>query len=95
MRARPLLLAALLAPACARKDAAEDPAAFSLAFVEAARSPAGLSAELVDAVWSDRVDLLVMGESGRGNMTRLLEGNTVEKVLRVAPCSILRVNPAP
>lgn len=51
------------------------------------------AAEILDAVLSEGIDLLVMGESGDRTLTRLLEGNTVEKVLRVAPCSILRVAP--
>lgn len=49
--------------------------------------------ELVLAAERASADLLVMGDTGHGGLRRLLEGNTVEKVLRVAPCSILRVRP--
>lgn len=59
------------------------------------RQAASAAAEVIDEVRVEGVDLLVMGESGDRALTRLLEGNTVEKVLRVVPCSILRVNPAP
>lgn len=49
------------------------------------------SVELIDTVQRDDVDLLVMGDSGRPGAPS--EANTVEKVLRLVPCSILRVRP--
>jgi nucleotide-binding universal stress UspA family protein len=54
---------------------------------EAAKAPP----EIVDAVAREQADALVMGDSLVRGPARLREGNTVEKVLRLVPCSILRV----
>lgn len=58
-------------------------------YVREASRPA---VELVDEVQRDAVDLLVLGERPRGGARRGSE--VAEKLLRVVPCSILRV-PAP
>lgn len=56
------------------------------------RSAPKPSAELVGVVQRDDVSLLVMGESDRAGGP--FDRSTVEKVLRLVPCSILRVKPA-
>lgn len=50
--------------------------------------------ELVRAAGEAGADLLVVGERARRGVRRLFDRDTVDKVLRVAPCSILRVRPA-
>lgn len=60
-------------------------------YVREADKPA---AELLDEAQRDAVDLLVLGERPRRGARRRHEGEVAEKLLRVVPCSILRV-PAP
>jgi nucleotide-binding universal stress UspA family protein len=47
--------------------------------------------ELVAALSDQKADLLVLGTAGRKGLARLLHANTAEKVIRLAPCSILTV----
>ncbi len=50
-------------------------------------TPAG---RLVDAVHADRaIGLVVMGTHGRTGLARILLGSVAEKVVRLAPCSVL------
>ncbi len=59
------------------------------------RHAAKAAAGLITVADEVGADLLVMGESGVRGVRRLFERDAVEKVLRVAPCSILRVPAAP
>jgi len=58
------------------------------AIVERRGKPA---AEIVGAAEELGADLLIIGSGGRTGLSRLVHGNTAEKVLRQVPCSILTV----
>jgi nucleotide-binding universal stress UspA family protein len=51
--------------------------------------------EIVEAVHAESCDLLVIGSAKRRGLSRLLHGNTAEKVVRLVPCSLLVVPPPP
>ncbi len=44
---------------------------------------------IVKAAIADNVDLIVLGESGRTDLSRISLGSVAETVLRLAPCSVL------
>lgn len=48
--------------------------------------------ELVAAVGAPPADLLILGSAGRRGISRWLHKNTAEKVIRMAPCSILTIS---
>jgi nucleotide-binding universal stress UspA family protein len=50
--------------------------------------PATAIPQLVEAY---AIDLVVLGNAGRGGLQALLVGNTVETVMGVVPCSLLAV----
>lgn len=58
------------------------------ALVERRGKPA---VEIVAAAEELGADLLVLGSGGRTGLSRLVRGNTAEKVLRQVPCSMLTV----
>jgi nucleotide-binding universal stress UspA family protein len=47
--------------------------------------------EIVDTARARRVDLIVMGTHGRTGFLHVLLGSVAEKVIRLAPCSVLVV----
>ena len=44
---------------------------------------------IVKAAIADNVDLIVLGESGRTDLSRISLGSVAETVMRLAPCSVL------
>jgi nucleotide-binding universal stress UspA family protein len=46
---------------------------------------------LIDVATEHRADMIVVGHTGSGYVTRALLGSTAEKVLRHAPCDVLVV----
>jgi nucleotide-binding universal stress UspA family protein len=42
---------------------------------------------------NSRADLVVMGTSSRGGLSKVLLGSTAEEIIRVAPCPVLTVGP--
>jgi universal stress protein E len=49
---------------------------------------------IIELVNAQKIDLLVMGTMSRGGIPGLLIGNTAEKVLYHADCSVLTLKPA-
>jgi nucleotide-binding universal stress UspA family protein len=47
--------------------------------------------EIVAAAHECNSDLIVIGNHGRGGLTRVLTGSTAERVVRHAPCPVLVV----
>ena len=45
--------------------------------------------EIVEHAKADRIDLIVMGTHGRTGLQHVLLGSVAEKVVRLAPCSVL------
>ena len=50
--------------------------------------------EIVDIAKARQVDLIVMGTHGRTGLMYVLLGSVAEKVVRIAPCSVLVVRQA-
>jgi universal stress protein E len=48
---------------------------------------------ILDAIDEHGIDLLVMGTAARSGITGLLIGNTAERILSQAPCSVLAIKP--
>jgi nucleotide-binding universal stress UspA family protein len=51
--------------------------------------------DIVDFAETNDVDLIVMATRGRTGIDRFVLGNNTEGVVRVAPCPVLTVPPAP
>jgi nucleotide-binding universal stress UspA family protein len=49
--------------------------------------------EIVETAKARQVDLIVMGTHGRTGLMHVLLGSVAEKVIRLAPCSVLVVRP--
>jgi nucleotide-binding universal stress UspA family protein len=49
--------------------------------------------EIVETAKARQVDLIVMGTHGRTGLMHVLLGSIAEKVVRLAPCSVLVVRP--
>ena len=49
--------------------------------------------EIVDTAKARQVDLIIMGTHGRTGLLHVLLGSVAEKVVRLAPCSVLVVRP--
>jgi universal stress protein A len=49
--------------------------------------------EIVETAKARQVDLIVMGTHGRTGLMHMLLGSVAEKVVRLAPCSVLVVRP--
>jgi universal stress protein A len=49
--------------------------------------------EIVETAKARQVDLIVMGTHGRTGLIHMLLGSVAEKVVRLAPCSVLVVRP--
>ena len=49
--------------------------------------------EIVETAKARQVDLIVMGTHGRTGLMQVLLGSVAEKVVRLAPCSVLVVRP--
>jgi nucleotide-binding universal stress UspA family protein len=49
--------------------------------------------EIVEAAKARQVDLIVMGTHGRTGLMHVLLGSIAERVVRLAPCSVLVVRP--
>ena len=47
--------------------------------------------EIVEVAKAQQVDLIVMGTHGRTGLMHVLLGSVAEKVVRLAPCSVLVV----
>ena len=47
--------------------------------------------EIVDTAKARQVDLIIMGTHGRTGLLHVLLGSVAEKVVRLAPCSVLVV----
>jgi nucleotide-binding universal stress UspA family protein len=45
--------------------------------------------EIVEHAKADRIDLIIMGTHGRTGLRHALLGSVAEKVVRLAPCSVL------
>lgn len=45
--------------------------------------------EIVECAKTDKVDLIIMGTHGRTGLQHALLGSVAEKVVRLAPCSVL------
>jgi nucleotide-binding universal stress UspA family protein len=52
-------------------------------------------AEILAAIRSDAIDLVVMGTHGRTGLDLLLVGSVANKVVRKSPCPVLTVPPCP
>ena len=50
-------------------------------------------AVLMEFVQNHGVDLVVVGTSSRGGLSKVLLGSTAEEIIRVAPCPVLTVGP--
>jgi len=50
------------------------------------------SAAIVQYAAEQRIDLIIMGTTGRGAFEHLLIGSVAEKVVRAAPCPVLTVH---
>jgi nucleotide-binding universal stress UspA family protein len=50
-------------------------------------------AVLMEFARNSRADLVVMGTSSRGGLSKVLLGSTAEEIIRVAPCPVLTVGP--
>jgi len=46
---------------------------------------------IVDLATDERADLVVIGTHGRGGLDRVLLGSVADRVIRLAPCSVLTV----
>ena len=64
--------------------------------------PYGVKVELMEGspddvipkfVTDHEIDILVMGTHGRSGISRLLLGNTAERILPVVDCSVIAVKP--
>jgi nucleotide-binding universal stress UspA family protein len=49
--------------------------------------------EIVETAKARQVDLIVMGTHGRTGLMHVLLGSVAERVVRLAPCSVLVVRP--
>lgn len=47
--------------------------------------------EIIRMINEEKIDLVVMGKSGKKGVTRFLMGSTALKVIRSAPCSVLTI----
>jgi nucleotide-binding universal stress UspA family protein len=47
--------------------------------------------EIVKIAAEERVDMIALGTHGRGGVSRLLMGSVADRVIRLAPCSVLTV----
>jgi len=50
---------------------------------------------ILESITETRADLVVMGTHGRRGVSHVLLGSVAEKVVRLAPVSVLTVRPAP
>jgi nucleotide-binding universal stress UspA family protein len=50
--------------------------------------------EIVKIAAEERVDMIALGTHGRGGVSRLLMGSVADRVIRLAPCSVLTVREA-
>ena len=50
-----------------------------------------ITEEILKSIDKDQIDLIVMGYSGRGSVSRLILGSVSEKVIRSASCSVFVV----
>lgn len=50
--------------------------------------------EIVKVAEEERADMIVMGTHGRTGLSRAFLGSVAERVVRLAPCSVLTVRPA-
>jgi nucleotide-binding universal stress UspA family protein len=51
--------------------------------------------QILNAITSEQIDIVVLGSQGKGMLGRLLIGSTSDKVLSHAPCSVLLVPERP
>ena len=47
--------------------------------------------EIVKIAAEERVDMIALGTHGRGGVSRWLLGSVADRVIRLAPCSVLTV----
>ncbi len=51
--------------------------------------------QIVEAAKDEKAEMIVIGTHGRTGLHRLLLGSVAERVVRMAPCPVLTVRPAP
>jgi universal stress protein A len=51
--------------------------------------PGGPFQSIIDTAHDQKVDLIVMGTHGRTGLHHALVGSVAEKVVRLAPCSVV------
>ncbi len=51
--------------------------------------------QIVEAAKDEKADMIVIGTHGRTGLHRFLLGSVAERVIRMAPCPVLTVRPAP
>jgi nucleotide-binding universal stress UspA family protein len=85
----------IVSPSPEQRDALLDQAADALRSHDIEPTLVAADAEpteaLVQAVRSENADLLIIGGTGSGYVTRALIGSTAETIVRQAPCDVLVV----
>jgi nucleotide-binding universal stress UspA family protein len=61
--------------------------------VDVAVTKGGAITKIMEFIRTERPDVIVVGSHGKRGLDHLLLGSVAEKVLRVAPCSVLVVRP--
>lgn len=60
-----------------------------------ARVAQGLPADkIIETAKNEGVDLIIMGTHGRKGLERAIFGSVCDKVVRLAPCPVLTINPS-
>jgi nucleotide-binding universal stress UspA family protein len=62
--------------------------------VEARVSQGAPADKIIETAKNEGIDLIIMGTHGRKGLERAIFGSVCDKVVRMAPCPVLTVNPA-
>jgi nucleotide-binding universal stress UspA family protein len=62
--------------------------------VEARVAQGAAADKIIETAKKEGIDLIIMGTHGRKGLERAIFGSVCDKVVRMAPCPVLTVNPA-